>query len=114
MTAASMILKSLDWLARHASWLIAGGLFVGIVSPDLARLFRPVVGPSVFVLMVATVLRIDWDRAAAYVRRPARRRRRGRVVAARRAADRVDRNAGGVACPTAFRARSCSRLARRC
>ena len=68
--ASSVILKSLDWLARHASWLIAGGLFIGIVSPDLARLFRPVVGPSVFVLMVATVLRIDWDRVAAYVRRP--------------------------------------------
>ncbi len=66
-----MILKSLDWLARHASWLIAGGLFIGIVFPDLARLFRPVVGPSVFVLMVATVLRIDWSKAAAYVRRPA-------------------------------------------
>jgi predicted Na+-dependent transporter len=65
-----MLLRSLDWLARHASWLIAGGLFIGIVFPDLARLFRPVVGLSVFVLMVATVLRIDWDKVAGYVRRP--------------------------------------------
>ncbi len=65
-----MILRAFDWLARHASWLIAGGLFIGIVLPDLARVFRPVVGPTVFVLMVATVLRIDWSKAFLYVRRP--------------------------------------------
>jgi BASS family bile acid:Na+ symporter len=65
-----MILRSLDWLARHASWLIAGGLFIGIVFPDLARLFRPAVGPSVFILMVATVLRVDWSNMAGYLSRP--------------------------------------------
>jgi bile acid:Na+ symporter, BASS family len=67
---APVILKSLDWLARHGSWLIASGLFLGIAFPDVARLFRPLVGPCVFVLMVATVLRIDWTKVLAYVRRP--------------------------------------------
>lgn len=67
-----MILRTLDWLARHASWLIAAALFVGMALPDLARLLKPLIGPSVFVLLIATVLRIDWSKALAHARRPGR------------------------------------------
>lgn len=65
-----MIRASLYWLSSRASWVIAAGLFVGLAIPDLARLFKPLIGPSVFVLLVATVLRIDWTKARLYARRP--------------------------------------------
>lgn len=65
-----MILKSLAWLARHGSWLIGGSLFVGLALPDLARLCKPLIGPAVFVLLIATLLRIDWSRALEQARRP--------------------------------------------
>lgn len=66
-----MILRALDWLSRRGAWMIAGGLLIGIASPDLARLCKPTIGPAVFVLMVATVVRIDWPKSIAYARRPA-------------------------------------------
>ncbi len=65
-----MILKSLAWLARHGSWLIGGCLFVGLALPELARLCKPLIGPAVFVLLIATLLRIDWSRALSHARRP--------------------------------------------
>jgi predicted Na+-dependent transporter len=65
-----MILRTLDWLARRGAWVIAGGLFVGLAFPDLARLCKPAIGPAVFVLLVATVLRIDWPKTLAYARSP--------------------------------------------
>lgn len=65
-----MILRALDWLARRGAWVIAGGLFIGLAFPDLARLCKPAIGPAVFVLLVATVLRIDWPKTLAYARKP--------------------------------------------
>ncbi|HEX2116224.1 MAG TPA: hypothetical protein VHM01_17610 [Alphaproteobacteria bacterium] len=65
-----MILRALDWLARRGAWVIAGGLFVGLALPDLARLCKPVIGPVVFVLLVTTMLRVDWPRTLGYARRP--------------------------------------------
>ena len=66
-----MIPRILDWLARRAAWVMAAGLFVGLALPDLARLCKPLIGPAVFVLLVATVLRIDWQKTLNYARRPA-------------------------------------------
>lgn len=66
---ARVILAPFEWLARRGSWLIAAGLFVGVAIPDLARLLKPLIGPAVFVLLVATVLRIDWPKAAVYAQR---------------------------------------------
>src|SRR4051812_3809765 len=65
-----MILRALDWLSRHGAWVIAAGLFVGLALPDLARLCKPALGPVVFVLLVATVLRIDWSKTLSYARNP--------------------------------------------
>lgn len=65
-----MILRALDWLSRHGAWVIAGGLFVGLALPGLARLCKPILGPVVFVLLVATVLRIDWSKTLGYARNP--------------------------------------------
>lgn len=66
-----MILRALEWLARHGAWAMAGSLFVGLALPGLAHLCKPLIGPAVFVLLVVTVLRIDWQKTAGYARRPA-------------------------------------------
>jgi BASS family bile acid:Na+ symporter len=65
-----VILRALDWLARRGAWVIAAGLFIGLAFPDLARLCKPAIGPTVFVLLVTTVLRIDWPKTLAYARKP--------------------------------------------
>jgi ACR3 family arsenite efflux pump ArsB len=65
------MLRALDWLSRHGAWVMATGLFAGLAVPDLARLCKPLIGPGVFVLLVATLLRIDWPKTRAYARRPA-------------------------------------------
>jgi BASS family bile acid:Na+ symporter len=67
-----LVSKPLEWMARRASPLLAVALFIGIALPDLARLFKPLIGPSVVVLLIATLLRIDWPQALAYARRPGR------------------------------------------
>jgi bile acid:Na+ symporter, BASS family len=67
---APVIFGALAWLARHGSWLIGGCLFVGLALPDLARLCKPLIGPAVFVLLIATLLRIDWAQALVHVKRP--------------------------------------------
>lgn len=66
-----MILRALDWLSRRGAWVIAGGLFIGLAFPELARLCKPTIAPAVFVLVVVTVVRIDWPKSIAYARRPA-------------------------------------------
>ncbi len=65
-----MLLRPLQHLNRHASPLLAGALFAGLLVPPLAAAFRPLFAPSVVVLLAATLLRIDWPRAVAAVRRP--------------------------------------------
>lgn len=62
--------KFLDWLSRRAAPLLAVALFVGVLLPDLARAFRPLLGPSILVLLFATLLRIDWADALSHLRRP--------------------------------------------
>ena len=65
-----MIRRALDWLARRGAWVMAGGLFVGLALPELARLCKPVIGPAVFILLVTTMLRVDWPKTIGYARRP--------------------------------------------
>ncbi len=65
-----MISRLLASLNRRASPLLAGALFVGLFVPPLAAAFRPLFAPSVVLLLAATLLRIDWPRAVAAVRRP--------------------------------------------
>jgi BASS family bile acid:Na+ symporter len=65
-----MILRPLEWLSRHGAWVMTAGLFMGLAWPDLARLCKPALGPVVFVLLVSTVLRVDWAKTASYARHP--------------------------------------------
>lgn len=50
--------------------LLAAGIFVGLFVPPLAGLFRDVITPTVFLLMVLVLLRVDPAQVLAYLRRP--------------------------------------------
>ena len=50
--------------------LLAGGIFIGLISQDLAALCKPLLGPSIFVLFLATVLRLEWSQILGRLRRP--------------------------------------------
>jgi len=59
-------------LNRHARPILAGGIFAGLLLPDLAALLRPLVEAAVVTSLSLTLLRIDWPTVAACVKRPLR------------------------------------------
>src|SRR5262245_50063858 len=67
-----MIRRALPMLGRHAPALLAGGLAIGLVFPDLARLLRPLLPEFVFCLAAASMLRIDVAQLTAHLRQPGR------------------------------------------
>src|SRR5215472_5257307 len=67
-----MLIGTFAWMERHSAVLLAGGVFVGLISQDLAALCKPFLGPSIFVLFLATVLRLEWSQVLWRLRRPAR------------------------------------------
>lgn len=62
--------RVLGFLDGHATWMLFGGVFIGLAVPQLAALCRPLLTPAVVCLLVATLLRIDWQAMAALWRRP--------------------------------------------
>ncbi len=65
-----MIDRLLTFLTRHATLVLACGVFVGLVIPPLASALRPLLVPSVFLLLSAALYRLDWPAVIAYLRRP--------------------------------------------
>jgi predicted Na+-dependent transporter len=65
-----MIVRSLAWMERRSAILLAGGVFVGLISQDLAALCKPLVSVSVFLLLTATILRLDWSQVMRRLRAP--------------------------------------------
>jgi predicted Na+-dependent transporter len=66
------LLRVLALLGRHATSLMAGGIFVGLVLPGLAAWLRPLLPYFVFLLAAATMIRIEWPEILAHVGRPRR------------------------------------------
>jgi BASS family bile acid:Na+ symporter len=60
----------LDYMGRHATKFLFGGVLVGLAVPPLAELLRP--GLVVFLLLPLTLalMRLDWSAFQAYARRP--------------------------------------------
>ncbi|MBE9605190.1 hypothetical protein IAI18_09960 [Acetobacteraceae bacterium H6797] len=58
------------WSARQGSWLLAGGIFLGLLVPPLAAAMRDVVTPTVALLMTLVLLRVDPVQLLAHLRRP--------------------------------------------
>jgi BASS family bile acid:Na+ symporter len=64
------MLALLAAINRRASPLLAAALFIGILAPPLARQVRPALGLAVMLLFATVLLRIDWPRVFAMLRRP--------------------------------------------
>lgn len=65
-----MIIRSLEWLERRGGVLLIVGLLTGILVQPLATLMKPLVTPAVAVLLIATVLRLDWTQVFQRLRSP--------------------------------------------
>ena len=57
-------------LRDHATALLAAGIFLGLLVPDLAAVMRPLLEPSIVVLVTLPLLRLDWSILGGYLRRP--------------------------------------------
>jgi bile acid:Na+ symporter, BASS family len=57
-------------LRDHATALLAAGIFLGLLVPSLAAVMRPLLEPSIVVLVTLPLLRLDWSILGGYLRRP--------------------------------------------
>lgn len=64
--------RTLAFIGRHATLMLAGGVFVGVALQDAAAALRPLLPLFIFALTAATMLRIDWPKLIAHARRPGR------------------------------------------
>ena len=69
---ANHVRDALAWSARRGALLLAVGIFGGVLVPPLAAALKPVVTPSVVLLMLLVLMRVDLVRTLALVRHPAR------------------------------------------
>lgn len=60
------------FLVRHSRWFLFLSVFAGLVLPDLAQALRPLLPPSVAVLLILAMLRMDWAAVMGTFRRPGR------------------------------------------
>lgn len=67
-----MLTPLLALLNRHARPILAGGIFAGLLLPDLAALLRPLVEAAVVASLSLSLLRIDWPTVVTWGRRPLR------------------------------------------
>jgi len=65
-----MLTLALHWLGGRAAWLLFGGVTTGLLAPALAALAWPLVLPVTFLLLVASVMRLDTAAALDHARRP--------------------------------------------
>ncbi len=66
---ARPLLRAFDFLGRHATRFLAGGVLVGLVLPPLAEFLRPLLAPLLLVPLTIALVRLDWRALAAYSRR---------------------------------------------
>lgn len=62
--------RVLAFLGGHGVSVLFLGVFLGLALPDLARLLRPALAPAVAALLLFSLLRVDWQTVAGYLRRP--------------------------------------------
>ena len=64
--------RVLAFLGRHAMTAMVAGVFIGLLVPPLATLMRPLLAPSVWLLLVVSLLRVDPREGLAHLSRPGR------------------------------------------
>jgi len=60
----------LGFVGRHATRVLALGIFVGLAFPDLARTLKPYLPLCVALTMVGSLLRLEWRAVRAELARP--------------------------------------------
>ena len=66
----ALIGRLLGLLVRHGPLVLALGIVLSVVVPALASLLRPALGPFIALLMLVSLVRLDWGELAALARRP--------------------------------------------
>ena len=64
--------RVLVFVSRHAMTAMVVGVFIGLLVPPLATLMRPLLAPSVWLLLVISLLRVDTREGLAHLSRPGR------------------------------------------
>jgi len=64
------MLALLRAVGRRGTLVLFLGVFLGLLVPPLAALLRPLLPPAVFLLLLLSLLRVDWRTVAAILRRP--------------------------------------------
>ena len=67
----SMLNRLLGLLGRYATQAMAGGVFVGLLLPDLAGTLRPGLTLAVWGLLYLAMIRIEWGALVERIRKPA-------------------------------------------
>ena len=65
-----MLSRILVTLSVHGTWILAGGVFLGLAWPQAARVMSPMLAPAVFLILTASLVRLDWSATLGYARRP--------------------------------------------
>jgi len=64
------ISAALSWLGRQGTRAVAASIFIGIVTPPLAALFKPIFPFALFALLCLAFLRVDPAEVRAHFSRP--------------------------------------------
>ena len=62
----------LRFLGRHATAIMAAGVFVGLAAQPLAQVLRPLIMPAVWALLMLSMMRLDPQALTVVMRRPGR------------------------------------------
>src|SRR6185369_16749987 len=65
-----MPLAALSWLGRQGTRAVAASIFIGIMTPPLAALFKPIFPYALFALLCLAFLRVDPTQVRAHFSRP--------------------------------------------
>lgn len=65
-----MLSSFLTILSVRATGILAGGIFLGLAWPAAAWAMSPLLAPTVFVILTAALVRLDWRQTLAYAKRP--------------------------------------------
>lgn len=63
-------MNALAWIGKHATGLLALGVFAGLLAPQLATIVRPALVPVIVAMFVISLLRLDVPAVLNAARRP--------------------------------------------
>ncbi|MEQ8832727.1 MAG: hypothetical protein RLW87_23180 [Alphaproteobacteria bacterium] len=65
-----MLSNVMTALSKRAPLLLALGVLIGLAAPGLAEIARPLLAPSIWILLTLAAVRIDPAQSIAHIRRP--------------------------------------------